>query len=173
MSEKNAINDLPCVKAVAAAKAPWTLKVTWKDGSQDVVDLTGLVNRSRHFRRFLAEPKAFRDVAPADYGGGVAWSNGLDYAATTLKMLAEEQRSMSGKELAAFEAANNFSTAETAILLGVAERTVRDYRKVKKLPPTIALALRAMKTNSAILDAHYRPVERRPRGRPRNDAAPK
>jgi uncharacterized protein len=44
-------------------------------------------------------------------------------------MLADEQRPVCGADLVAFETELNLGTAETAALLGLAERTVRFYRR--------------------------------------------
>jgi hypothetical protein len=85
------VDVLPRVKSVAAGREPWTLNVTWADGTKDRVNLTGLIHRSRHFRRFLDDPAAFRRARVADFGGGVEWENGLDYGADTLRMMADEQ----------------------------------------------------------------------------------
>jgi DNA-binding transcriptional regulator YiaG len=163
--------EMPRVKRVSAGKRPWTVDVQWKDGSESHVDLTGLIHRSRHFRRFLEEPLAFRKVKIVDWGAAIGWENGLDYSANTLKTIAEEQRPLSGADLQAFEAKNNLNSAETANLFDVSERTIREYRTVEKLPQPIALALRAMLANSAVLDAHYRPAARRPRGRPKQSVS--
>ena len=163
-------DDLPRLKSIRAGKAPWTLDVVWKDGSRNSIDLTGLVYRSRHFRQFLGEPSAFRKVKVIDWGGGIAWDNGLDYSATTLRTIAEEQEPLSGKDPVSFETANRLNSAETAALFDVSERTIRDYRASERLPQAIALALRAMQSNTTVLDAHYRPTTRRPRGRPRKVA---
>jgi hypothetical protein len=43
----------------------------WADGTKERVDLTGLIYRSRHFRRFLDHHAAFRKVRVADFGGGI------------------------------------------------------------------------------------------------------
>jgi len=166
------VDTLPRIKSVSAARAPWTLNVTWADGGRSRVDLTGLISRSPHFRVFLDEPAAFRRVHVADFGGGVEWENGLDYAADTLKMLADEQRLVSGADLMEFESALNLSTAETATLLGLAERTVRAYRRAKKLPQSVAIAVRTIRASNTVLAAHYRPVGHRARGRPKKDATP-
>ena len=155
------------VKSVKPAKESWTLAVVWADGTRDCVDLTGLVHRSRHFRRFLDEEAAFRKVKIVDYGAGIGWANGLDYSAGTLRILAEEQRPLSGSDLRKFETANTLNTAETARLFDVSERTVREYRGASRLPQPVALALRAMHANSTVLDAHFRPALHRPRGRPK------
>jgi hypothetical protein len=166
------VDTLPRVKSVTAARAPWTLNVTWADGTKDRVDLTGLIHRSRHFRVFLEDPSAFRKVHVVHFGGGVAWENGLDYGADTLKMMADEQRPVSGADLAAFESELDLSTGETAALLGLAERTVRAYRTAKELPQSVAIAIRTIRASSTVLAAHYRPVGHRARGRPKKEAAP-
>ncbi len=167
------MDTLPRVKAVSAARAPWALNVVWADGTKDRVDLTGLVYRSRHFRVFLDRPAAFRRVSIAPYGSGVEWESGLDYGADTLKTMADEQRRMSGADLVGFETDLNLSTAETAALLGLAERTVRGYRRVKQLPQPVAIAIRTIRSSNTILAAHYRPVGQRQRGRPKKQSAAK
>jgi DNA-binding transcriptional regulator YiaG len=134
-------------------------------------DLTGLIHRSRHFRVFLNDPGAFRKVGVADFGGGIAWKNGLDYGADTAKMLADEQRPLSGSDLVAFESELKLSTAETAALLGMSERTVRAYRAAKRLPQAVAIAIRTIRASNTVLAAHYRPVGHRLRGRPKKKEA--
>ncbi len=163
--------NLPRVKAVEPAKEPLSLRVTWDDGTKSHVDLTGLVHSSRHFSGFAEDQAAFRRVKPVGYGSGIGWDNGLDYSAATLRILAEQQRTLSGRELAAFERKHGLNTAETAAMLDVAERTVRSYREAEILPEPIAVTLRVMDSDPTVFAAHYRPVERRGRGRPKKAAA--
>jgi hypothetical protein len=155
------------IKSVEPAKSAFTLKVVWADGSRSRVDFTGLIHRSRHFKAFADDAAAFRRVKPIAFGTGIGWANGLDYSAATLKTLADEQHALSGDDLVAFEKKFGLNTAETAVLLHVAERTVRVYRAADALPETIAMALRSLEADSTIFAAHYRPVARRERGRPR------
>jgi len=61
------------------------------------------------------------------------------------------------------------SCLKTAVLLGVAERTVRAWRRAKILPQTVATAVRAFDADSTVFAAHYRPATSRPRGRPRRN----
>jgi hypothetical protein len=86
----------------------------------------------------------------ADFGGGIEWENGLDCAADTLKVMADEQRPVSGADLAMFESQLDLSTAETAALLGLAERTVRAYRGAKRLPQAVAIAIRAIGASNTV-----------------------
>ena len=92
MNDKRGVDALPRVKAVSTARMPWTLNITWADGSKDRVDLTGLIYRSRHFRTFLDRSASFRRLRVAAFGAGIQWENGLDYGADTLKVMADEQR---------------------------------------------------------------------------------
>ena len=160
------VDTLPRIKSVTA-RASWTLHVTWADRKKDQIDLTGLIHRSRHFRVFLNQPSAFRKIHVADFGGGIEWENGLDYGADTLKMMADEQRPVSGADLVIFESELGLSTAETAALLGFAERTVRAYRNAKRLPQSVAIAIRTIRASNTVLAAHYRPAGHRARGRPK------
>ena len=168
MNSNNAqtVDMLPRIKS-AAACAPWTLHVTWADRKKDQIDLTGLIHRSRHFRVFLNQPAAFRKIHVADFGGGIEWENGLDYGSDTLKMMADEQRPMSGADLVIYEAELGLSTAETAALLGLAERTIRAYCNAKRMPQSLAIAIRTIRASNTVLAAHYRPAGHRARGRPK------
>jgi hypothetical protein len=160
------MDTLPRVKSVTAAKKGLVLDVVWSDNRKSRVDLTGLVHRSKHFRAFIDDLKAFQSVAPVNFGSGIGWANGLDYSASTLQTMAEEQRPMKGKDLTAFEQKYDLNTAELAALLEIAERTVRAYKTANVLPTTIAMSLRSLDADQARFAAHFRPIERRGRGRP-------
>jgi hypothetical protein len=161
------MDTLPRVKSVRAGRKGWVLDVVWSDNRKTRIDLTGLIHRSKHFRVFVENPKAFQSVAPANFGSGIGWENGLDYSAATLRTLAEEQQPMKGRDLAAFELKHDLNTAEMAALLEIAERTVRAYKAAAVLPTTIAMCLRSLDADPARFAAHFRPIARRDRGRPR------
>lgn len=161
------IDAPPRVKRVVAGKQPFVLTVTWSDGSVSRVDMTGLVHRSRHFGVFKDDLAAFRKVRPANYGSGIGWANGLDYSASTLRTLADEQASLSGADLARFSKKFDLNTAEIAAILQIAERTVRAYKLASELPQSVAISLRRMEADPTVLAAHYRPVARHKRGRPK------
>lgn len=161
------MNNLPRVKSVTAGKRGWALEVVWADNRKSRIDLTGLIHRSKHFRVFVDDHKAFQKVAPVNYGSGIGWENGIDYSAITLQTLAEEQRPMKGRDLIAFEMKHSLNTAEMAALLEIAERTVRAYKAADALPSTIAMSLRSLDADPARFAAHYKPIERRERGRPK------
>jgi Protein of unknown function (DUF2442) len=168
--EERAMDLLPRVKAVGAARASWTINVVWSDGTKNRVDLTGLIHRSRHFYIVRDHPSDFRKVRIAPFGAGIEWENGLDYGADTLKMMADEQRPVTGADLVRFESNFSLSTSETAALLGMAERTVRAYRRAKRLPQSVSIAIRTIAASNTVLAAHYRPAGQRGRGRPKKRA---
>jgi hypothetical protein len=165
------MEELRRLRAVSAVRGkPYVLRVIWKDGSTDVVDMTGVVHRLEAFAP-LRDPGAFRKVRVIAEGLGIGWSKGLDYAARSLRILAEEQRRLTGADLIAFEKQAGLTTAETAEILDVAPRTIVSYRRSQRLPRAIGSMLRTMREDPAVLAAHYRPISRRPRGRPKKDSA--
>ena len=91
------MDDLPRIKTVSPTSAPLTLNIEWTDGEKSKVDLTGLVFGSRHFKVFAEDPGAFLQVKPDEFGTGIEWANGLDYSASTLRMLIGEQRTIRPK----------------------------------------------------------------------------
>lgn len=137
------------------------LRLVWDDGRADTVDLSGVIYRYAVFASLRDNPRLFRNVKRIDRGYGIAWSKEMDYSAQSLRRLADEQRPMSGEELRSFEAQNNLTAAETAAVLGVAVRTVKAYRRAKRLPVPVAIAVRAMRAEPALLAAHYRPAARK------------
>ena len=167
MSLETDMSSLPRVKAVSAAKAPLTLKVEWADGRRSTVDLTGLVYSSKHFRIFADHPDKFRQVKPVNWGDGIGWENGLDYSANTLRTLADEQLPMPGKYLLLFEKQRSLHIEETAHLFSVTARTIKNWRNQPELPLTVCIALRQFEHDPTLFAAHYRPIEVKPRGRPK------
>jgi hypothetical protein len=165
------MEELRKLKSVAAVRGrPYVLRLVWKDGRTDVVDMTGVVHRLKAFAP-LRDPRAFRKVHVIAEGLGIGWESDLDYAARSLRILADEQRLLTGADLIAFEKRAGLTTAETAEVFDVAPRTVVSYRRSRRLPRAIASMLRMMRDDPAVLAAHYRPIARRPRGRPKKEQA--
>src|SRR6185295_19280837 len=98
-------------------------------------------------------------------GLGIGWQGGLDYAARSLWLLADEQRSLTGADLVAFERSAGFITAEIAKILDVAPRTIVSYRRAPRLPRFVVSMLRIMRNEPVVLAVHYRLMQSRPRGR--------
>lgn len=157
--------------AGVAPKAPLSLIVRWESGKETRVDLTGLVARSKHFAVFAKDKTAFRDVRVADYGSGVEWDNGLDLSANTLKIMADEQRTMSGKEFDSMLGTLGLNVEEAARVLDLSVRTIRAYKKARAVPRMAAVTLRRCMEDSNVFAALYRPMPIAPRGRPKSTAS--
>src|SRR6185295_10359660 len=158
------MEDIRRLKSVSAVRGqPYSLRIGWRDGTADVVDMTGVVHRLKAFAP-LRDPAAFRKVRVIAEGLGIGWQGGLDYAARSLWLLADEQRSLTCADLVAFERSAGLPTAETAKMFDVAPRTIVSYRRAPRLPRPVASMLRTMRNEPAVLAAHYRPMQSRPRG---------
>jgi hypothetical protein len=163
------MEELSRIKAAIPVRGKlYMLRIVWQGGGTDTVDMTGVVHRIKAFTP-LRDPRAFRKLRVVADGLGIGWAGDLDYAARSLRILADEQRTLSGADLVAFERAAGLTTAETAEILDVAPRTIVSYRRSGRLPRAIASMLRTMRDDPAVLAAHYRPIARRPRGRPRKE----
>jgi hypothetical protein len=161
------LEELKRIKSVSAIRGkPYTLRVTWQGGGSETVDMTGVVHRLSAFAP-LRDPAAFRKVRVIADGLGIGWNGGLDYAARSLRLLAEEQRTLSGADLVEFERQAGLTTRETAQIFDIAPRTVASYRRSSRLPRAIGSMLRTLRNDPAVLAAYYRPLAR-PRGRPPN-----
>jgi hypothetical protein len=161
------MEELKRLKSVAAVRDKlYTLRVVWRNGGKDTVDMTGVIHRVAAFTP-LRDPAAFRKVRVIADGLGIGWNGGLDYSARSLRLLAEEQRTLSGADLVEFERKAGLTTRETAQIFDVAPRTVASYRRSPRLPRAIGSMLRSLCNDPAVLAAYYRPLSR-PRGRPPN-----
>ena len=101
-------------------------------------------------------------------GGGVGWANGLDYAATNLHKMAEEQRPMTGRQFVSWQKKMGISNRETAALFDRTVSTVKNYHNADKVPMAVAATARSMMRDPVIFQAHFRPAPKA--GRPRKTA---
>ena len=155
---KNRHMDMHRLESVVPFRGKrYGLKIVWDDGRVDVVDMSGVIYRYTVFAPLRGDQKLFRAVRRVDRGYGIAWGKNMDYSAQSLRRLADEQRPMSGRELRLFETEHHLTASETAAVLDVAVRTVKAYRRARRLPVPVAIAIRAMRAEPALLAAHYRP----------------
>ncbi len=156
-------DEMPRIRKVRAARnAPNTLIIDWTEGAIGRADMTGVIARLAAFEP-LRDPALFRRVELIDYGLGVGWPNGLDYAAGNLRVLSDEQQPMDGPGFACWQTRLKLSNQEAADALGVSLKTVKNYRKASEVPTAVTLACRAMLRDPLVMQAHYRP---RTAGRP-------
>lgn len=159
-------DEIPRIDKLRCAKRPRTLVITWHGGGADKVDLSGLINRSKHFA-VLADAELFATAAPVAHGGGVGWANGLDYSATNLHKMAEEQRPMTGRQFVSWQKKMGISNRETAALFDRAVSTVKNYHRADRVPMTVASTARSMMRDPVVFQAHFRPAPKA--GRPRKN----
>ena len=130
-----------------------------------VVDLTGLIARSKHFAPLMEDADTFAKVDIVDDGIGVAWPvktrwGRLDLSGSTLRRIAEAQLPMTGAGFPHWRKSLGLSLMEAATLLGVGRRTIMGYLKKNELPPVVAIACRALARDKHLLAAHYVPARK-------------
>jgi len=158
------------LRSVVATAAPFTLRLEWDDGSQQDADLSGLISRSRHFGAFKDDPQAFARVKVANWGHGVEWENGLDYAAQNLAHIADEQQDMDAEAFKAWQDALDLSNPEAGEVLGYKLAQIKNFRSGDaKIPVAVRIACRALALDKTTFFAHVHP--RRKAGRPQNGRA--
>ena len=159
------IGDIPMVTKVRPAGGR-TLRVRFAgDRREYVLDLTGLIARSRHFAPLMEDADTFAKIAIVDDGIGVAWPvetkwGRLDLSGSTLRRIAEEQLPMTGADFSEWRKSLGLSLTEAAELLGVGRRTIMGYLKRNELPPVVAIACRALARDKHLLAAHYVPAQK-------------
>lgn len=75
------------------AQREYYLAIMWQDGGQSIVDIKDVVSQLPYFAS-LKDEGAFQNVSVVDYGTGIEWSNGIDYSADSLEVMATEQASL-------------------------------------------------------------------------------
>jgi hypothetical protein len=158
---------IPKVAAVASGPAPSTLRVTWRGGRTDLVDLSGMIARVPGLAP-LGDPDLFARARPVARGVGVGWPGDIDIAGVTLEFLAAEQRAFAADDFAAWQEQHGLSNRNAADLLGVTLSTIKNYRSGATIPASIKIACRALGRDPLALRAHFRP---RVTGRPRTAKA--
>ncbi len=155
------------IRRARPGDAPAALVIEWDDGAVTLVDLTGVIARVKAFAP-LAEPAVFRRARVIDGGLALGWPGGLDYAAASLRLVADEQRPMTGADFIDWQRALTLSNQEAADLLDISLGTVKNLRRrAAAIPRPLSIACRQTLRDPTVFRAHFRP--RRP-GRPRRPA---
>ena len=167
MGNLKEVLEIERLRRVSPGEEPFTLRLEWRDGREQMVDLTGLVARSLHFRVFAKNQDAFRAVNVINWGDGVGWDNGLDYAAENLARIAEEQSGMTEEDFVEWQTSLELSNQEAADALGYSLSRIKNFRSGAPIPTAVQIACRTMLRDPSALAAHFRP---RRVGRPRKPA---
>ncbi len=163
-------DELPRINHVWPIDESATLVIGWADGTRTPIDLTGVIARIKAFAP-LTDPELFRQARVIAYGSGIGWPNGLDYSADSLWMVAEEQRAMTTEEFRAWQDKLGLTVIEAAEILGFSPRTIKTYRTGFGIIPKAVTALcRSTLRDPTVFGAHFRPLAKSRRGRPRKSA---
>jgi len=162
------MSKLPRIERVVV-RGPTTLRIKWRHGSSDDIDLAGWIATGGDILGPLNNRGNFGKARIADYGAAVAWDNeDLRIDAVHLEQLAQAQRPFGAKEAAEWQRAMRLSNHEAAALLGIAVSTWNTYKARGNVPSAIAMLCRAARRDPIMMHAHFRP--RRAAGRPRKIA---
>jgi hypothetical protein len=131
------VSALPNLRAIRAEKDR-SIAVTWKGGSESVIDLSQHLAEYAVFAPLRSDDDLFRTVRVGEWGWCAHWSDEMEVSADTLWRLALQQ----GAEwLKAWRAAHRMSQDEAAKALGVSPRMWRYYESGSHLlPKTVRLA---------------------------------
>jgi hypothetical protein len=97
--------------------------VTWQDGGNAVLDMSGVVHKQAYFAA-LNDEGIFRQVEVIDYGTGIEWAIGIDYSADSIEAMAAEQAAVTPGEFRACKLEMGLSTNEMADIFGFSASTV-------------------------------------------------
>ena len=134
---------LPRITQAVAGEQPYTLHITWENGGDSLVDVSGLMTTFRLYAPLRDNPALFCQVRVGAYGTDVVWTEDVDMSADTLWRLSLEQSgvTMSGDAFHAWRVRKHYTLDEAARALGVSRRMVAYYdHGAKPIPRTVALA---------------------------------
>lgn len=138
---------IPPIASVAADRKPLTLRVTWQNGEESRVDVSGLIDTFRVFKPLRRSQVLFRTVRVGEHGTDIVWSDEIDMAADTLWRLAQEQSgaTMSQAAFKNWRKRKAYTLDAAAMALGLSRRMVAYYEEGSKpIPRVVALATRAL-----------------------------
>ncbi len=138
---------LPRIVAVAPGEKPMTLRVRWDNGTENLVDVSGMIQSFRVYAPLRRSPELFRQVRLGEHGTDVVWTDEIDMAADTLWRLAQEQagETMTADEFRHWRERKSYTLDEAARALGLSRRIVAYYEKGdRRIPRVVALATRAL-----------------------------
>jgi hypothetical protein len=136
---KTHVNRIESVRALEGM----VIEARYRDGQTVRVDLTELAGRLAIF----APPKdraVFERVAVEDWGHSVAWDDDANIGADRLREMALEQAGCTDTlAFRQWQDRHRLSLAQAAEAIGMARRTVSQYRTgARTVPRTVLLALK-------------------------------
>jgi hypothetical protein len=118
------------------------VRITWKTGETQEIDLSPALLSHRGFVRLRTDDELYRTMRVDEYGDALVWADGVELNADWIKRLAPF--SLSNKEFREAMDDLQMSLDGMAVRLGIARRLIAEYRKDRPIPPYIALATRQL-----------------------------
>ena len=138
---------IPRIASVSADRKPLTLRVTWQNGEESRVDVSGLIETFLVFKPLRRSQTLFRNVRVGEHGTDIVWSDEIDIASDTLWRLAQEQSgaTMSQAAFKRWRQRKAYTLDAAATALGLSRRMVAYYEEGSRpIPRVVALATRAL-----------------------------
>lgn len=138
---------LPRIAAVSPAGKSMTLRVRWSTGDENLVDVSGMVERFKVYAPLRQSPEFFGRVRVGEYGTDVVWTDEIDMSADTLWRLVHEQtgETMTPDEFRHWRERKAYTLDSAAKALGISRRMVAYYEHGDRaIPRVVALATRGL-----------------------------
>ena len=134
------VNNKTFISAVQAVGHK-SVRLTWKNGDQDIVDLSGVLDHAV-FDHIRASDDEFGNVKSDDYGASIFWSDEAEISYEQLDNLATEQAAGNLKK---WIKKHRMTYDKAAHDLGIARRTFSKYANGEiRIPKAIKLACKAL-----------------------------
>lgn len=117
------------------------LRVVWKSGETQDVDVGPALLSHRSFVRLRTDDALFQSARLDEFGDAVVWDDGSELAATWIHELSVPAELTNDEFRNAMDSLH-MSLDGMAIRLGIARRLIAEYRKDRPIPRTVALATR-------------------------------
>lgn len=128
---------LPVIRS-AAPLPQRKVRIVWKDGKSEVIDLTPALVSRRIYIPLRNDEVLFRTLRVNEDGNAIEWADGSELSALWIERLAPAH--FDNAEFRASMEHLNLSLDGMAAALQISRRLVADYRKDKPIPRHIALA---------------------------------
>jgi hypothetical protein len=132
-------SPLPRIQSAVPA-GDLRVRIHWKSGGSQVVDLAPAILSHRHFIPLRQNEELFCQLSVSETEDSLIWPGDIELSAVWIEELAPS--SLDNEEFRGAMDELQFSLDGMAARLGIARRLVADYRKDKPIPPAIALATR-------------------------------
>ncbi|TPL57286.1 DUF2442 domain-containing protein [Mesorhizobium sp. B2-4-2] len=133
-------NPLPRIALVTMIDGR-RVRITWRDGRSNTVDLNPVLNSHRHFIPLRDDDELFGTMRVNEDGNAIEWDGGIELSAEwidTLPSIGMENREFRH----IMDDLLKFSLEGMALQLEISRRQIANYRGSTPIPNSIALATR-------------------------------